>query len=458
MNDAPPRINHVARKIRRLRKRLGSRWVVAVSGGSDSIALLRVLHAQRLDLSVAHLDHGARPESAEDARFVAELAATLGLPFDLGHWRPERPAHFEADAREARYAWLAEVARRREAPVVAVGHTRDDQAETILHRIVRGAGPRGLMGMPRARSLGEGLTLVRPLLDVGRAELRDYLGSISQAWREDATNADLDRTRARVRHDLLPRLASDFNPDVAGALVRLGALTRSAVAALDEQIHALTAGAVRPGPEGALILDRPALAALSPYLRAEVIRRAWRDAGWPERAMDARRWRRLAAWAARGAGAIDVGAGVRGEAVGAVATLSRPVEVPPSAPDPVPLAIPGEARWKGGRIVAHVIDPLDAASPFAERLDLDRLAPPLLVDAPRPGDRFDPLGLEGHAMPLADFLRGRRVPRADRLNVPVVRDALGIVWVVGHRIGHRARLTGPTQRVIVLEYLISPNA
>ena len=173
-------------------------------------------------------------------RFVAELAGSLGLPFDLGHWRPERPAHFEADAREARYAWLAEVARRRGASVVAVGHTRDDQAETILHRIVRGTGPRGLAGIPRragrwargSRSSGRCSTsAARSCGPTSRA--------IGQPWREDATNADLDRTRARVRHDLLPRLASDFNPDVAEALVRLGALTRSAVAALDEQIREL---------------------------------------------------------------------------------------------------------------------------------------------------------------------------------------------------------------------------
>src|SRR5436190_12162733 len=102
------------RRIERLRRRLGSRWVVAVSGGSDSVAMLRLLHGSGLDLSVAHLDHGARGDASEaDARFVADLAGALELPFDLGHWRPERPAHFEADARKARYAWLAEVARRR---------------------------------------------------------------------------------------------------------------------------------------------------------------------------------------------------------------------------------------------------------------------------------------------------------------------------------------------------------
>src|SRR5690606_29334038 len=156
-----------------------------------------------LTLTVAHLDHGARPGSADDARFVAELASSLGLPFELGRWSPERPGHFEADARQARYAWLEQVARRRGASAVAVAHTRDDQAETILHRIVRGTGLRGLAGMPARRRLSASVVLIRPLLGCSRADLRAYLAAIGQDVREDPTNTDTTRTRARIRHDLL---------------------------------------------------------------------------------------------------------------------------------------------------------------------------------------------------------------------------------------------------------------
>ncbi len=163
---------------------LGTTWVVAVSGGGDSAGLLRVLHelADRLDLrlSVAHLDHGARgPAARADAAFVAGLAASLGLAIDLGQWQPARSGHFESDARSARYAWLTEIARARGASVVAVGHTRDDQAETILHRIIRGTGVRGLAGMPRKRVLARDptVTLVRPLLGVSRQAIRDYLAN-----------------------------------------------------------------------------------------------------------------------------------------------------------------------------------------------------------------------------------------------------------------------------------------
>src|SRR5215213_2484536 len=156
---------------------LGPGCVVAVSGGSDSVGLLRVLHelgpALGMELSVAHLDHGVRGDAARaDAEFVAGLAGSLGLAFDLGHWQPARAGHFEADARRARYAWLAGIAQARGASTVAVGHTRDDQAETILHRVLRGTGPRGLAGMPARRPLSGAIALVRPLLRVGRDDVR----------------------------------------------------------------------------------------------------------------------------------------------------------------------------------------------------------------------------------------------------------------------------------------------
>ncbi len=232
MSEARSWIDRIGRRLARWRSRgLHGTWVVAVSGGGDSVGLLRVLHqlapTAGLRVSVTHLDHGVRGEAARaDATFVAELAASLGLPFDLGHWEPARAGHFEADAHRARYDWFARVARSREAGVVAVGHTRDDQAETILHRILRGTGPLGLAGIPARRLLvtDSEVHLVRPLLEVSRGEIRDYLRGLGQPCREDASNADLTRTRARIRHDLLPRLAAEYNPKVAEALVRLGKL------------------------------------------------------------------------------------------------------------------------------------------------------------------------------------------------------------------------------------------
>ncbi len=438
----------------RLARALG-RWrgralVVAVSGGGDSVGLLRAMHglASGLDLtlSVAHLDHGVRGEGARlDARFVADLAAGLDLPFDEGHWRPTRPGHFEADARRARYAWLAEVARDRGAAAVAVGQTLDDQAETVLHRIVRGTGVEGLAGIRPTRRLAPGVSLIRPLLRFRRAEVRDYLATLGQPFRDDPSNADTARTRARIRHQLLPGLAESYNPRVAEALARLGALASAASRSLARRTRALARTVVIEATAGGVVLDRTRLARLGPFERAEVIRLAWRQAGWPEREMDGRRWRRLARLADAGPRRLAVGLGIEAEVFGDRLILgpARPTLAPwPS----VALDLPGSVAWGPWRITAT----LDGSAPGDERIDLDRVEAPLIVRAAEAGDRFDPLGLGGRTRPLADFFRGRRVPRLDRASVPIVADRRGIVWVAGHRIADRVRLTDATARTLGL--------
>ena len=423
--------------------------VVAVSGGGDSVGLLRALLAAGenlgLRLSVAHLDHGVRGEAGRaDARFVAELAEAFGLPFDLGHWQPTRASHFEAEARRARYEWLAGVARARGAGVVAVGQTLDDQAETILHRVARGTGLRGLAGMPGRRRLAPGVALVRPLLGVTRREVRDYLAAIGQDFREDSTNQDTSRTRARIRLELLPSLAARINPNVAGALVRLGRIAGEAGRSLERIAAArLDALTVERGPAH-VAFDRPGLAKLDRPERIEVLRLAWRRLGWPERAMDAGRWRRLAGpdWSK-----LSVGEGVEAEATADRLTLRRlPDQARPPRPDPVALPVPGWATWGSVRIEAI----LDDSGPCDERVDLDRLELPLTIRGAEDGDRFEPLGLEGHGQPLNDFFRGRRVARSDRGGVPLVCDRRGIAWVVGHRIAHRVHLTESTRRPLGL--------
>lgn len=424
--------------------------VVAVSGGGDSVGLLRLLHAQGLNLVVAHLDHGARgEESRADAAFVANLAEQLGLPFAVGHWRPTRATHFESDARRVRYRWLARVARQRGAKVVVVGHTRDDQAETIIHRIVRGTGPRGLAGMPARRPLAPGVTLARPLLLASRAGVLDYLRSIDQPYREDPTNSDRARTRARIRHDLLPKLAAEYNPQVVSAILSMGRLAQQAYRGADRRI-ARTARAVviELEPEW-MVVDGRELLALTPFDRAEVLRHAWRVAGWPEAAMNRRRWLRLARFARSGRTRMSVGAGVEAtlDPETELVTLQRPnLAPPPENPDPVDLPVPGETVWDGRRIQTS----LDPDAPCDETIDGDTLAYPLFIRAAQPGDRFDPLGLDGRTQALADFFRGRHVPHAERPNVPIVCDQTGIVWVVGHRIAHRVRLTATTNTPVVL--------
>jgi tRNA(Ile)-lysidine synthase len=466
MPGREPWIDRAQRRLARwCEQGLEKSWVVAVSGGGDSVGLVRVLHRLAgplsLRLTVAHLDHGVRGEEARaDAAFVEALAGSLGLPFVLGAWQPTRSGHFETDARRARYDWLTDVACARGAAVIAVGHTLDDQAETILHRIVRGTGPRGLAGMPARRVLGISpkITLVRPLLGVTRRGLRDYLAALRQPYREDASNTDLSRTRARIRHDLLPKLAADYNNNVAFALVRLGSLTSSFERAIEADLRELERSAVLNHAPDCVVLKHVFLRSVPAFQRAEVLRRVWRKAGWPEASMSARRWRRLAAVVGNDEiPTVDVGARVEVSTEHSFVILRRrPARASSSAAtdilEPIPVIVPGLTAipWADGAIETR-IDP-EPEMTRGETIDFDRVCLPLFVRTAVAGDRFEPLGMGGQSMPLADFFRGRHVRRTDRTRVPLVCDQKGIIWVFGHRISDRVRVSEQTGRTLGLNW------
>ena len=218
-----------------------ARIIVAVSGGPDSVALLHLLiglqPAWRWTLHIAHLDHGLREESGEDAEFVRKLGALHRIPttIDLRRvsgTRGPNGASPEEAARSARYAFLTDVARRESAGHIALGHTADDQAETVLLRLIRGTGLMGLGAMAGRREL-DGLWLIRPLLEVWREELMEYLARQRLAYRRDATNADPRFMRNRIRGELLPLLARRYNPNIKSALTQLAEQSRVDYAYLD---------------------------------------------------------------------------------------------------------------------------------------------------------------------------------------------------------------------------------
>lgn len=222
--------------------RAGERVGVAVSGGADSVALLLLLLELRLKLgivpSVAHFNHQLRGRASDgDEKFVAKLAAKLGLPFHLARANIAAAArrekvNLEEAARRARYAFFSRLAEEGQVDRVAVGHTADDQAETVLGHLLRGTGLAGLGGIhPMAACVA------RPLLEVRRAELRAYLKAKRQTWREDATNQDTSRMRARIRRKLLPVLERQFQPAVVKHLVMLAQLAREDEAFLDAAVE-----------------------------------------------------------------------------------------------------------------------------------------------------------------------------------------------------------------------------
>jgi tRNA(Ile)-lysidine synthase len=420
----------------------GRAVVVGVSGGADSVALLRgaleVAPGLDLEIVAAHFDHQLRGAASEaDAAFVGRLAADLGVPLAEGRWDVPVARGVEVAARRARLGWLGRLARERGAAALALAHTLDDQAETVLHRLVRGTGPRGLAGIPSNRRLEAGVELVRPLLGVRRAAVRAYLTSLDQAWREDASNRDTTRTRARIRRGLLPALERDYNPRVVEALGRLADLMREREGRVERHARRVLHRGCRPADENGVRIDLDLLRRLDPAVRAEVFRGLWRRAGWPELAMTRRHWERLASIVVAPDGRLSLPGGLRACVEGSELHVG-PIRVPAVAPPPAALEVPGSAEWGGIRIVAEW-EPSGGAD---EVVDADRVrfgvgTPSLLVREASAGERFRPLGLGGREQRVRDVLRSRGVTPGHRGGVPVVCDAEGVIWVVGHRIAER---------------------
>lgn len=279
--------------------------LVAVSGGSDSTALLcwlaRVGDPQRL--AVGHLHHGLRPEADDDARFVRELAQAQGLAFvegraDVAALAADTGDGIEAAARDARYTWLAKAARDIGARYIVTAHTADDQVETILQRILRGTGIAGLAGIPRVRLLADDITLLRPWLEFQRAELQEYLGLLGQGWREDASNTSRAMTRNRIRHELLPLLEREYNPVVRAALLRLSSLADDARRMIDRRVDELWSALGfddRRWPTEVVNMPLERCSTLPEEELRELLLRVWQRAGWPLQAMTRTHWQQLAA-------------------------------------------------------------------------------------------------------------------------------------------------------------------
>jgi len=429
--------------------RTGDRVLVAVSGGPDSVALLHALHLlappHALSLHVAHVHHGLRPEADRDAAFVEELAGRFGLPVSvervavaLGAGRSPEEA-----ARLARYHALERCATRIGAHRIAVGHTADDQAETVLMRLLQGAGPLGLAGIPPVRG-----RVIRPLLEVTRAMVLAHLRAHGLPWVEDATNADPKFLRNRLRHDLLPLLASQYAPRIGEALVRVARGCREAAETLRVLVRRLLPDLVREEASGWLVLAEP-LRRLPPGAQKACLREALIDlAGLP--GLRARHLDALGALLEEGreGGRVRLPGGL------VVERAREGLHVPRAAapPAPIPLAVPGEtaAAPFGLALTAEILAPpvpLPADPRWEALFDWDVLPRPLTLRPRRPGDRFLPFGGPG-GKALSAYLIDERVPRHRRERLALLVGGDEILWVVGLRRGQAAPLTPGTRRVL----------
>jgi tRNA(Ile)-lysidine synthase len=305
--------------------------VVAVSGGPDSVALLRALLVEtRRPLVVAHLNHRLRGEdSDDDEAYVRQLCQDLvAAGANLVCYTDRRDVcaladgdNLESAGRRLRYGWLAQVAHETAAAWVATGHTADDQAETVLHRLLRGTGLRGLAGIPRRRNLDSAIVLVRPLLAVRRTEVLAFLEHLGQRYREDASNLDPHFTRNRLRHELLPLLTREYNPAVVDILNRLAEQAGEVHELIADHAAALLAAAELPRAGKMVVLDVRKLASAPPLLAREALHLLWQRENWPLGEMGFEAWQRALAVAV-GEGAADFPGGVRLRRVGHVVQIA----------------------------------------------------------------------------------------------------------------------------------------
>jgi tRNA(Ile)-lysidine synthase len=426
----------------------GQKVGVAVSGGADSVALLHVLFelAPRwnLSLEVLHLNHRLRGEaSEEDARFVAGLARELGLPvhqesLDVAAEAEARSENLEQAARQARRSFFARVKRAEGLDRIAVGHTRDDQAETVLFRLLRGTGPGGLAAILPVTAEG----IVRPLLGVRREQVLQYLEGRALLWREDATNADRRFSRNRIRHELLPQLAREWNPRIANRLADLAELAYEEEAYWGDAVgKALEAVQESPDPGRSMttVLNLPQLAALPAALRRRVIREAVARVKGDLAGIGFHHISRLLelAQAAEGHDRVEMpGLEVmrsfewaRFAPTGEYRRGERNYEYPVDPPQQI--RIPGSRCTlmicvnSAENDVSSQEDPYNSKGEGA--IDFERITGPLLLRNWRPGDQYHPVGVSRKEK-IKTLFQQSRIPLWHRRHWPVLVCGEQILW------------------------------
>lgn len=449
----------------------GDRILVAVSGGADSVALLHLLRrlqsTMNFALTVVHLDHGLRgEESRRDRCWVEELAARLELPCiaarrEVGPVREAGGYSPEEAARRVRYSFFREVSRRSGIGILALGHQADDQAETVLLRLLRGGRPAALAGMLPARNDGE-LLLVRPLLSFRRMELLAFLEEIGEGFREDLSNRDPAFLRNRVRHRLFPLLEEEYSPRLRELLAVLAEREREREDYLHSRLEESCRKLVRPSPQGGA-LDCGLFRRAAPLEQGEALRCLLVRAGVlsPHR----RHFRDLKRLALGPSGRrLDLPGPVSALREGGWLLVDRRRE--PETLPTRPLEIPGELIIEPlpfrirTRVYPAPPDPsfirsavgrekFPGPGPWREYLDRERVVPPLAVRSRLPGDRYRPLGMAGRKK-VKKLLAEAGVASSRRSLVPVVADREKIIWLVGARPNHHCRVREDTREILEL--------
>ena len=461
--------------------RPGDCVLVGFSGGGDSTALLLGLHClaskRSLHIGAAHLNHGLRgARAASDARRAAGAAEKLGIPFysetrPVEAYRKRRRLSLEEAAREVRYRFLEDVARRQGFSHIALGHHQGDDAELMLMRFLRISGPRGLSGMPPKRpSKDKDLTIIRPLLRMPRRAIEAFLSRYAITQVEDESNTDLQILRNRIRHQLLPLLKAEYNPSIEAGLGRMSELMRDEEDWLADLVADKLRGITLRRERNLLVLDRQVLVDCHPALQRRLLRSA------VERCKGD--LRRIGFASLEGArelavqdsshGSYDLPAGLQ------VRVRDNRLEIRHQNPSKRPgrhiqpnarriefrFEIPGPGRYfiqETGVTLDFAVfkaspDPGNMASTGQQTafFDMDQLCFPLIIRNCNPGDRMAPLGLNGTQKVKKIFI-DRKVDREERPRYPVLIHDETILWIGGLRQSEVGKLTTATKRVLKVE-------
>ncbi|MCL2281163.1 MAG: tRNA lysidine(34) synthetase TilS [Dehalococcoidia bacterium] len=446
---------------------LGSRLVVAVSGGSDSVCLLHILAILKnelgLSLHVAHLDHMLRgEESRADAEYVTALACQMGLAADIGQvdvhsLRREHKLTLEEAAREARYLFLAQVADKYGTDLIVTGHTQNDWVETVLLHIIRGSGLRGLAGLQPiiSRTIkSKQVKIVRPMLDIKRKETHSYCRSQNLSPRLDSSNLDAVPMRNKIRLKFLPLLET-YNPNITETLLCLSSAAGDEMACMDKQVAQLTQQAI--AREGNVItLDKRALGDVHPVLLRYLLRNCLREFPCGLRDIESVHLESMLALMSKPAGRqLSLPHGLLFLTGYNCYWLGRKDDLPcpfPHVESHYKLLVPGFTSLCGWKVETSIVKTIDVNNnPMVAYIDIDVVGEELWVRGCQRGDFFYPLGL-GSAKKLGEFMIDAHIPKLWRKRIPVVAAPMGILWLMGYRLDERAKVTAQTRSILRLEF------
>lgn len=443
----------------------GETVTAAVSGGPDSVCLLDVLDRLRdemgFTLEVAHFEHGIRGESSvADADFVREIASVKNLKFHFGSKNPkalmnDKKLSIEEAARDARYVFFENVRNSSPLVKIATGHTSNDQAETVLMRLLRGSGPRGLAGIPPVRGC-----YIRPLIEIERSEIMEYLNECHLKWRVDETNELDNALRNRIRHDLIPALKRDYNPRVVEALCRGAEASRETVDYIDATVEKIAAEEIETRESGIFIPLR-AITENHPALATGIFEAAFKMAAGNLRKL------RFEHRAAPIRAAREGRVGIYNLPGGLLAAVDRSgILITQEMPEInfeycVPLKIPGKTSIDviGAEIEAEIIERCDTelwknALPDEAYLDFDLMTPPFEARSWKTGDRMIPLGTIG-TKKIQDIFTDSKTPCGKKPFHPIIATAGEIAWAARMRISDKYKISEKTKIILRLKFVMT---